>query len=98
MRMQIDGGAATTMYRFDGDLSPFWFLKYDVTNLAYTVRHHGRSAVIGVGGGRDMLSAQYFGFTDVTGIELNPIFVSWLTGKFRSYNQLGRHFRNAPLR
>ena len=88
MRMQIDGGAATTMYRFGGDLSLFWFLKYDVTNLAYTVRHHGRSAVIGVGGGRDLLSAQYFGFTDVTGIELNPIFVSWLTGKFRNYNQL----------
>jgi SAM-dependent methyltransferase len=88
MRMGIDGAAATTMYRFDGNFSPFWFLKYDVTNLAYTIRHHGRSAVIGVGGGRDMLSAHYFGFTDVTGVELNPIFVKWLTGKFRNYNQL----------
>ncbi|MFL5283832.1 MAG: hypothetical protein ACJ8AW_23275 [Rhodopila sp.] len=88
MRMQIDGGAATTMYRFDGDLSAFWFLKYDVTNLAYSIRHSGRSAVIGVGGGRDLLAAHYFGFTDVTGVELNPIFVSWLNRKFHEYNRL----------
>jgi hypothetical protein len=88
MRMEIDGSAATTMYRFDGDFSLLWFLKYDVTNLAYTIRHHGRSAVIGVGGGRDLLSAHYFGFTDVTGVELNPIFVRWLTGTFRDYNRL----------
>jgi spermidine synthase len=88
MRMQIDGGAATTMYRFDGDLSPFGFLRYDVTNLAYSIRHGGRSAVIGVGGGRDLLAAHYFGFTDVTGVELNPIFVSWLNGKFHDYNRL----------
>jgi hypothetical protein len=88
MRMEIDGGAATTMYRFDGDLSTLWFLKYDVTNLAYAIRNHGRSAVIGVGGGRDLLSAHYFGFTDVTGVELNPIFVKWLTGTFRDYNRL----------
>ncbi|MEA2959251.1 MAG: hypothetical protein QOJ58_4999, partial [Alphaproteobacteria bacterium] len=88
MRMQIDGGAATTMYRFDGDFSPFGFLKYDVTNLAYSIRHSGRSAVIGVGGGRDLLAAHYFGFTDVTGVELNPIFVNWLNGEFHDYNRL----------
>jgi len=88
MRMEIDGGAATTMYRFDGDFSALWFLKYDVTNLAYAIRHDGRAAVIGVGGGRDLLSAHYFGFADVTGVELNPIFVRWLTGKFRDYNRL----------
>ena len=55
------------------------FLRYDVTNLAYYARHSGRSAVIGVGSGRDMLSAYLFGFRDITGVELNPIFVDLLT-------------------
>ena len=86
--MNIDGSAGTAMYRFNGDIASFDFLKFDVTNLAYRIRNHGRSVVIGVGGGRDMLSAHLFGFKDVTGVELNPIFVDWLTHRFRSYNNL----------
>ena len=86
--MNIDGSAGTAMYQFNGDLASVGFLKYDVTNLAYRIRNHGRSAVIGVGGGRDMLSAHLFGFKDVTGVELNPIFIDWLTHRFRVYNRL----------
>jgi hypothetical protein len=84
----IDGSAGTAMYGFDGDLSKLDFLRYDITNLAYTIRNEGRSAVIGVGGGRDLLSAYLFGFRDVTGVELNPIFVDLLTREFRDYNRL----------
>jgi hypothetical protein len=86
--LDIDSSAGTLMYRFDGDLSKLDFLRYDITNLAYTVRHQGRAAVIGVGGGRDLLSAYLFGFRDVTGVELNPIFIDLLTGQFRDYNHL----------
>jgi hypothetical protein len=86
--MNIDGSAGTAMYRFGGDLAELGFLKYDVTNLAYFIRSKGRAAVIGVGGGRDLLSAHLFGFEDVTGVELNPIFVDWLTHRFRSYNHV----------
>jgi hypothetical protein len=86
--LDIDGSAGTAMYRFNGDITTLGFLKYDVTNLAYRIRNQGRSAVIGVGGGRDLLSAHLFGFNDVTGVELNPIFIDWLTGPFRSYNHL----------
>jgi spermidine synthase len=86
--MNIDGSAQTVMHRFDGDPSKLDFLRYDLTNLAYAIRHQGRSAVIGVGGGRDLLSAYLFGFRDVTGVELNPIFIDLLTRQFRDYNQL----------
>ncbi|MGC2011903.1 MAG: hypothetical protein WA693_12710, partial [Pseudolabrys sp.] len=86
--MQIDGSAGSPIYRFDGDLSKLEFLKYDITNLAYSIRHDGRAAVIGVGGGRDLLSAKYFGFRDVTGVELNPIFVNLLTDSLRDYNRV----------
>jgi hypothetical protein len=88
MPMNIDGFAASAMYRFGGDLATVGFLKYDVTNIAYAIRGHGRAAVIGVGGGRDLLSAHLFGFKDVTGVELNPIFVDWLQTRFRAYNHL----------
>jgi hypothetical protein len=86
--MALDGSAGTGMYRFDGDFGKLEFLKYDVTNLAYYIRHAGRAAVIGVGGGRDILSAHIFGFRDITGIELNPIFIDMLSRVLRQYNQL----------
>lgn len=86
--MDIDGSAGSPMYRFDGDLSNLEFLKYDITNIAYSIRRNGRAAVIGVGGGRDLLSAAYFGFRDITGVELNPIFVELLTNRLRDYNRL----------
>ena len=96
--INIDGSAGTVMYRFNGDLAKMEFLKYDVTNLAYAIRNQGHSAVIGVGGGRDLLSAHLFGFADVTGVELNPLFVGWLRHRFRDYNHLldlpGTHLIN----
>jgi hypothetical protein len=86
--MNIDGDAGTTMFRFGGDLGEVDFLKYDVTNLAYYIRNRGRSVVIGVGGGRDLLAAYMFGFRDVTGVELNPIFIDYLTRRFRDFSRL----------
>ena len=69
--LDIDGSAYTNMFGFDGTADDVSFLKYDVTNAAYSIRNTGRAAIIGVGGGRDVLSARYFGFRDITGIELN---------------------------
>lgn len=77
--MYIDGDASTTMYRWDGDPAHAEFLKNDVTNLAHFLAGHRRAAVIGVGGGRDMLSARVFGVPDVTGVELNPVLGRLLT-------------------
>ena len=75
----IDGDAGTTAYGFNGNLEDAVFLKYDVTNLAYNLPDRKRAAVIGIGGGRDILSAAVFGFRDITGVEINPIFVELLT-------------------
>ena len=86
--MDIDGDAGTGINPFSGNLTELDFLRYDVTNLAYAIRTQGRAAIIGVGGGRDLLPAYIYGFRDVTGVELNPIFVDLLTKRFRDYNQL----------
>jgi hypothetical protein len=77
----IDADAGTTAYRFTGDLKEVEFLKYDVTTLAYHLPNRRRAVVIGVGGGRDMLSAAVFGLQDITGVEINPILIRLLTDR-----------------
>jgi hypothetical protein len=76
--MNIDGDAGTTAFRFTGRLEDVDFLKYDVTNLAYFLPDRAYVAIIGIGGGRDLLSAAAFGYRDITGVELNPVFVKLL--------------------
>jgi hypothetical protein len=77
--MDIDGDAGTTAVHFNGNFDDVGFLRYDITNLAYFLPGRTRAAVIGVGGGRDILSAAAFGYRDITGVELNPVFVKLLT-------------------
>lgn len=79
LALNIDGDAGTNFYRLQGDISKAGFLKYDITNLAYYLPNRERAAIIGVGGGRDMLSARVFGVGDITGVEINPILVNLLT-------------------
>lgn len=85
--MNIDGFAGTTMPRFSGDLQKVDYLRYDITNLAYNARTNPKVAIIGVGSGRDLLSAHLFGARDITGVELNPIFIDLLRDpkKLRAY-------------
>ena len=73
--LNIDGAAGTVMPHFDGTRESIDYLKYDLVNLAYHLPGIDKSAVIGVGGGRDVLSAHLFGVTSITGVELNGIFV-----------------------
>ena len=88
--MRIDGGSGTPLYRFNGDPHELDFLRFDATSLAYFIRHQGRSAVIGVGGGRDLLTASIFGFRDITGVEYNPILVRLFSQDYREFSGAGR--------
>ena len=69
--LQIDNMAGTPLTRFDGDVSKLEHLKWDVVNMAHYIRSDSKVLVIGVGGGRDLLSALAFGQPAVTGIEMN---------------------------
>jgi len=77
--LNIDGAAGTVMHHYDGTNASIDFLRYDLVNLAYSLPGIHKSAVIGVGGGRDLMSAHLFGVSDITGVELNPIFINLLT-------------------
>lgn len=69
--LAIDSDAGTPITRFHGDLAPFQFLRYDVTSLGGQMRAGGSAAIIGVGGGRDVLNCAFNGFHRIVGIEVN---------------------------
>ena len=86
--LTIDGAAGSSIYRFDGNLASLGFLRHDVSNLAYAIPNLKTGAVIGVGGGRDILSQRLFGVRDVTGIEINPIIIDLLKRRFSDYTAI----------
>jgi SAM-dependent methyltransferase len=90
--MNIDGAAGTTAYRVEDGIEDMGFLRYDVTNLAYFLPDLERSAVIGVGGGRDLLSARLFGVPEITGVEINPTLQRLLTREpdFAEFSGIGQ--------
>jgi SAM-dependent methyltransferase len=90
--LDIDADAGTVITRHDGDVSKLGYLKNDVINSAYLVQKPGEVAVVGVGGGRDILSALYFGAGKIHGIEINPAIFEVLTDKFADFSgHLDRH-------
>jgi hypothetical protein len=79
VNLNIDGNAGTATFHYDGTPDSISFLKYDIVTLAYRLPGIKKSAVVGVGGGRDLMTAHLFGVPDITGVELNPIFIDLLT-------------------
>jgi hypothetical protein len=88
--MTIDAEANTVMYRFSGNPRDMDFLRFDATALAYFIRHEGRSAVIGIGGGRDLVTSSIFGFRDITGVDYNPIFVRLFAHDYADFSGAGK--------
>src|SRR5947207_1350067 len=84
--LDIDSGAATVITKFDGNLNAVEHLKYDVTALAHYLRNPTSVLVIGIGGGRDILTSLAFGQRHVTGVEINPDILRLLTRRFGQYS------------
>ncbi len=74
---QIDGEAATPVYEYQRP-AQLNFLRFDATTSAHHLRSDGTACVIGVGGGRDLVSALVYGHTRVLGVEINPSMVNML--------------------
>ncbi|MGA8602391.1 MAG: hypothetical protein WB663_13495 [Beijerinckiaceae bacterium] len=89
--MTLDGSAGTSMYKFGGNIEDVNFLRYDISNLAYHLPGLNAGAVIGVGGGRDLLSARLFGVKTVIGVEINPILVDLLTRRYADYTAISKY-------
>jgi SAM-dependent methyltransferase len=82
--MVIDGEAATAMTEWRGDRAALAWAQHDVTSLPHHLRQ-GRAAIIGVGGGRDVLSALWAGHWRIVGIEINGVLVDLLARSHRGF-------------
>lgn len=84
--MVIDSTAGTSIYRYNGNVADLSWLRDDVTNLAHYVRHDASVLVIGVGGGKDVLSALVFGQRSVKGVEINKDILHITNGVYGDYS------------
>ncbi|MDG0808942.1 spermidine synthase [Cohnella rhizosphaerae] len=67
----IDGGAGSYMYKFDGDLASVAGLAKDIEFLPFAAGPADKTAIVGAGGGRDILYALLAGAKRVTAVELS---------------------------
>jgi uncharacterized membrane protein len=89
--LQIDSHAGTQLIRFDGDFGKVEFLRWDLPNFVHHLRSAARVAIVGPGGGRDILTAKLFGQKRVLAVELNGDIMRVANGKFGDYTgHLGR--------
>jgi hypothetical protein len=82
--MVIDGEAGTPITEWNGDPAALDWVQYDITSAPYHLRR-GDAAIIGVGGGRDVLSAIWGGNQSITGIEINNNLLYALQGPYRKF-------------
>lgn len=84
----IDGDAGTPINRWSGDRGKeLHILDYDVTTIAYSIPGLKSAGIIGLGGGRDVLSSLHAGVKSVTALDVNNVQVSLLSKiePFKSY-------------
>jgi len=85
--MVIDGEAGTPITEWNGDPATLDWVRHDVTTLPYYLRR-GSVAVIGFGGGRDLLAAIWGGNRAITGIDVNETMIGLLTGSHRTFARI----------
>jgi spermidine synthase len=88
--VDIDNDAATPIFRFQGDLKNVDFLRYEVNSLGARLRAGGSAVIIGVGGGRDVMSCALFGFQRIVGIEINSSIVDVTSRRMPWYSGFGK--------
>jgi hypothetical protein len=83
--LTIDSAADTPLTRFSGNLNELEYLRHDVTNSVHIIKENSNMFVVGLGGGRDALSALLFHQKSVLAVEINDQIISALTHQFGNY-------------
>jgi hypothetical protein len=84
--LEQDGSAGTPITRYDGNDRALEHLLFDVTSVGYQFRKPGAVAIVGAGGGRDILTARIAGAKNIDAIELNAGIVGALRGPFAQFS------------
>lgn len=80
--IEQDSSAGTPITEFDGDLSRLRRLLFDVTAVGYDLCRPRRVAIVGSGGGRDVLTALVAGADEIDAIELNGAIIDIVSDEF----------------
>jgi SAM-dependent methyltransferase len=96
MTVTNDAAARTFLY----PKLPLGYLRelfrFDLSDLVYGLTSEPDVLIVGVGGGKDVLSALAFGANRVTGVELNPLMIHVVQDRFAAYT--GRPFDDPRVR
>lgn len=76
----IDSAAMTSLARPVDDDSPYL---RNVSTLVYRLTDAPSAVIIGAGGGMDVQNALALGASHVTAVEINPIIIDLVTGRYR---------------
>jgi spermidine synthase len=71
-------------------------LAWDITSLPYHLHCGAKTLIIGSGGGRDVLTALWFGSKDVIGVELNQGIVDWMNPDCAEFS--GNRYRRPEVK
>ncbi|MBP5405989.1 hypothetical protein J6Z19_02435 [bacterium] len=83
--LKIDSAAATVITKREFQIRDLVHLRYDITNFAHYLFPDSKVGIIGVGGGRDILSALHFNQREIWGIEINGRILEALTKVYSNY-------------
>ncbi len=84
--MLIDTFAATPVIKSGGqDFAAHYFPFHDISFGVHAIRKDAKVAIIGVGGGRDILAAKAWGQPDIVGLEINSRILEAFTKKFAEF-------------
>jgi hypothetical protein len=83
--LYIDWGAMTVMTAGNAGQATFDIIAKDITGLGNYLRPQGSLFVIGVGGGRDILTGLQYKQKTIDGIEVNPAIVDMLRRKYADF-------------
>jgi len=84
--LEQDGSAGSPITQLVDSPTKLVHLLYDVTSVGYQLRPPKRAAIVGAGGGRDILTALAVGTESVDAIELNRATVNLLRGALRTFS------------
>lgn len=82
----IDGDAATSIVRDRGDPADLLFLSVIPSALSYQALRPASALVIGAGGGVDVQTALFHGVRRIDAVEINPLVVELMQGRFSEYS------------
>ncbi|KPJ62038.1 MAG: hypothetical protein AMJ42_00300 [Deltaproteobacteria bacterium DG_8] len=81
----FDAHNGSNIYQFKGDLNEFLFLDYHMLKTPYLLQEKPKVLILGVGGGIDVFNAFKNAASSITAVELQPIAVNLLKGRFSEW-------------